>query len=126
MNVFEEISRTIMLQPDTSDELEILAKDAASLSKNERELLRRAAETLRGCYRYLALVQSDLNEANAHRMAASEQLAEMRRKLETIEKERKVKPVVPEASAPGPITWINLLAGPLVVNGPVYGKPFGS
>jgi hypothetical protein len=117
MIIHEELARTALMTPDTSDELAILAKDCAGLKKSERELIERAGDELRECYRYIAHQHRDLHEARAHGMAMSEQLKEMRAKIDA---QSEVKPPQPG------ITWTPLISSHLVVNGPVYGKPFGA
>lgn len=123
MNVFEEIHRTIMTVPDTIDELAILAKDARGLSKDERELIRRTAEELRECYRYIGCLQADFQEATARGIAAREQCSELRHKLDALEN-KALSNTKPE-STPSAITWTTLVAGSVQLNGPIYGKAFG-
>lgn len=129
MNVFDEIHRTITTRPDTSDELAILAKDARGLAKDERELIKRAADELRECYRYISRMHADFHEANAHRVAVSEKLGELQRELDVLRK-RVALPLVkldkiPDP-LPSPITWTTLLSGPLIIGGSLYNKAFGA
>lgn len=123
----EDIHRTRMMHPDTSDELAILAKDCKGLKKDERELIERAAEELRQCYRYMTTLQVDLHEANSHRVASGEKLGEVTRELEALRKQATVP--VPSlkqmAAAAAPLTpsiaWYTLMSGSATVNS----KPMG-
>lgn len=129
MTLCDKIHETIMMRPDTSDELTILAKDAAGLAKDERALINRAADEMRDWHRYISRVQLDLHEANGHRLAMSEKMGEMQRELDALRK-RVAVPLVKLDKAPdplpSPIAWTTLISGPLGVNGSIYGnKPIG-
>lgn len=126
MSICDKIHETIMMRPDTSDELTILAKDAAGLTKAERELVTRAADEMRDWHRYISRVQADLHEANAHRVAMSEKIAEMQRDLDAMRKQVALPLVKPDKAPdplPSPVAWTTLIAGPIALNGTIYGKP---
>lgn len=66
---------------DASDELRIIARDGGSLTLADRAAIANAASEMEQMLHAVGQAYRELIEVNAHRLALSEQLRDVRRKL---------------------------------------------